>query len=218
MLSKVILLLFHWKVHTSIVQTNGKSEGAEWHFWKTCQRCCLWEVLSMHRDPMQSSLKGNHQGRLLILEIFLPREITFIRDGLTFEGWRYQIHHLVFSWLSTVQICWARRKAALCLAFQDLHSQNWGGVPSKHLLPCLCSLQLYHLGWHRCDVSALSQWEHCEVEGQAQKRLQAAWGFWGWSQVCCVLKWTKTSRVLAGSSWSLNQRTFMVPMMWKHWR
>ena len=51
---------------------------------------------------------------------------------------------------------------------------------SKLLLPCLFSLQCSLIGWHWCDVPALPQWQHCEVKSQAQKRLQAAWGFWGW--------------------------------------
>ena len=56
---------------------------------------------------------------------FFLREITFIRDGLTDEGWRYQICQIVFSQPnSIVQVCRTRREAALCLAFQDLHTQN----------------------------------------------------------------------------------------------
>ena len=78
----------------------------------------------MRREAMQSSQTGD-QSRLLILQVFFPREITFIRDGLTSEGWRYQICHIIFSLLNSIdQVCRARREAALCLAFQDLHTPN----------------------------------------------------------------------------------------------
>ena len=78
----------------------------------------------MRREEMKSSQKGD-KCRLLVLEVLFLREITFIRDGLTDEGWRYQICQIVFSQPnSIVQVCRTRREAALCLAFQDLHTQN----------------------------------------------------------------------------------------------
>ena len=78
----------------------------------------------MRREAMKSSQKGN-KSRLLTAS-FLPREITFIRDGLTFEGWRYQICLIVIFPVPNyiVQVSRARREAALCLAFQDLYTQN----------------------------------------------------------------------------------------------